>query len=288
MLRLALIGHGAWGQKIARTLQSFENIDVRVIAKEEDAGETDGVVVATPSATHAAVALPYIERGVPTFIEKPLATSVADAERIAAAARASKSLVFVGHLYVHHPGFVAFYSALPRIGRIKSIVCEGMNGSPRSDSSVLWDWLPHHLSMAHVIMERAPTSVAAQRTDKQNGELPAAATVVYQFDTVPLQCTVSWTAREKHMNMVVSGEAGTLVFDDTLEEKVSITLAGGVRQVIPAIMEPPLPRELRAFVDAVKVRAAHDESLDLGVAIVREIAAGEESIRRGESIEIES
>jgi predicted dehydrogenase len=139
ILRLGLVRRGRWGQAIERTLCSFPDVSLTVIARGDPVPGLDGVVIATPSATHAEVALPYIAAGIPTFIEKRMATAVADAERLRDAAEQSGAIVFVGHIFLHHPAFLAALDLLPKLGRLRYLACEGVNDRPRRDSSVLWD-----------------------------------------------------------------------------------------------------------------------------------------------------
>ena len=151
-LRLGLVGRGRWGRNIERTLLTFPDVSVAVIAKGENPRTgLDGVLIATQSAVHAEIALPYIEAGIATFIEKPMTTAPADAERIRNAAERSGAIVFVGHILLYHPAFLAALDLLPSLGTVRYLLCEGMNGNPRTDSSVLWDWLPHDLSIARAI-----------------------------------------------------------------------------------------------------------------------------------------
>jgi UDP-N-acetylglucosamine 3-dehydrogenase len=139
-LRLGLVGHGRWGRNIERTLLTFPDVSVAVIAKGENPRTgLDGVLIATQSAMHAEIALPYIEAGIATFIEKPMTTALADAERIRNAAARSGAIVFVGHILLYHPAFLAALDLLPSLGAIRYLLCEGMNGSPRADLSMLWD-----------------------------------------------------------------------------------------------------------------------------------------------------
>ncbi|WP_407662895.1 Gfo/Idh/MocA family oxidoreductase [Mycobacterium tilburgii] len=56
------------------------------------------VLIATHSITHAQVAFPFIRFGIPKFIEKPMATSQADAIRIREAGSRSGAPVIVGHI----------------------------------------------------------------------------------------------------------------------------------------------------------------------------------------------
>jgi predicted dehydrogenase len=68
-----------------------------------EAERPDGVIVATPNASHAANTLACIERRIPVLIEKPITHTVEDAERIIAAAGEAGLAVLVGHHRRHNP-----------------------------------------------------------------------------------------------------------------------------------------------------------------------------------------
>jgi predicted dehydrogenase len=60
-------------------------------------GSIDGAIVATPNHTHRAVAVPLLEAGIGTLIEKPLATSVEEGRAIVEAAQRGSAAVAIGH-----------------------------------------------------------------------------------------------------------------------------------------------------------------------------------------------
>ena len=66
--------------------------------------ELDAVAVATPVSSHAQVAQRVLAAGKHCFVEKPVAQSVADAERVGEAAVAAGRILMVGHLLEYHPG----------------------------------------------------------------------------------------------------------------------------------------------------------------------------------------
>ena len=63
----------------------------------------DGVVLATPNALHVEHALLCIEAGLPMLLEKPIAATVADGERLVRAADAAKARILIGHHRAHSP-----------------------------------------------------------------------------------------------------------------------------------------------------------------------------------------
>jgi len=67
-------------------------------------GDLDAVSIAVPTIHHARVAIPLLERGIPALIEKPLASTVEDADAILAAAERGSCQVAVGHVERFQPG----------------------------------------------------------------------------------------------------------------------------------------------------------------------------------------
>ncbi len=63
----------------------------------------DGVVLATPSQLHVAQGLACVEAGVPALIEKPVAVTVEDGQRLREAAEAANAKLLVGHHRQHSP-----------------------------------------------------------------------------------------------------------------------------------------------------------------------------------------
>jgi predicted dehydrogenase len=279
-LRLGLIGLGRWGRNIERTLLSFDDISLTLIGRGASApADLDAVLVATPGGTHAEVALPYIEKGIATFIEKPMTTSVADAERIWQAALVSNSLVFVGHTDLYNPAFQQAVDMLPALGPVRHLLFEGMNNRPRPELSVLWDWLPHHLAAARSVLGSDPTRAAtwAMSADWRLGT----AAVRFEFKSTPVLSMVSWQSPIRMRRMTIACEAGTLVFDDMKDTKLTLHRDGHEPSTPEYGGERPLTLEMRAFIDAVATGNSDRSHLEAAVAITRAIAAAERSANEG-------
>lgn len=70
----------------------------------------------TYSDSHADYAVMALEAGAHVFVEKPLATTVADAERVVAAARANGRKLIIGYILRHHPSWVRLISEARALG----------------------------------------------------------------------------------------------------------------------------------------------------------------------------
>ncbi|MHB1218741.1 MAG: Gfo/Idh/MocA family protein [Alphaproteobacteria bacterium] len=279
-LRLGLVGRGRWGRNIERTLATFPDVSVINIARGERRPESlDGVLIATPSASHAETALPYIEAGIATFIEKPMATSIQDAERIRDAAARSGAPVFVGHIYLYHPAFLAALALLPSLGPVRFLICEGANDSPRADSSVLWDWLPHDLSMARAVFGRDADSVRAWKLLGDSRAEVAASEI--QFGDTGVVSMMSWHSPVRTRRVTIVCDKGVVVFDDKAEARLAVHgRDGGVTHPLYS-PEPPLTCQIKAFLEAVHSRKLEAPHIETGMAIARAIAAVEHSIEAG-------
>lgn len=241
----------------------------------------DGVLIATPAATHARIALPYARAGVPTFIEKPMAASLKEAEVLAAAATSSGALVQVGHVHLHNPAYLKLKELRSRVGEVRWLSFEGMNRGPvRDDVSVLWDWGPHGVSMALDLLGQLPEAVQAWGTRVLRPRTRLYDTVHLRLlfaRNVEMVCALSWMAPEKRVRFTVAGTDGTLVFDDTADRKVALHAAGRVHYPRYS-RQPPLTRELLAFIRAIKTKRQTSGGAGEGLAVVRVLAAAERSL----------
>ena len=154
MIRVGIAGLGAAGRAFVPALRAHRGFELRAVAdpspsiRAEFAGERvaaypdldamlaegalDAVCIATPTEMHAAQARAAFAAGKHVLVEKPMATSLADAQSmIDAAARAGKILL-VGHSHSYDAP----------IARMRSLVEEGTLGAPRmANTWCFTDWV---------------------------------------------------------------------------------------------------------------------------------------------------
>lgn len=122
--------------------------------------DLDAVSIAVPTQAHAEVAVPLLERGLSCLIEKPLAASLEDADRILAAARRGGAKVAVGHVERFQPGL----KKVRELGlRPKFIECHRLAPfSFRSmDIGVVHDLMIHDLDLVLDMVGAEPVSLDA-------------------------------------------------------------------------------------------------------------------------------
>jgi predicted dehydrogenase len=180
-LNVAVIGAGHLGRHHARILSSLDGarlaavVDIvperaAAVASEWSAtalsdfrevlGRVDAAVVAVPTEAHAEVAVPFLERGVPVLVEKPMSRSVDDADRMLAAARTGGTILAVGHTERHNPAVAA---AMTLVAAPRFIEVHRLSAFPdRSlDIDVVFDLMIHDLDIILSIVRSDVTSIEA-------------------------------------------------------------------------------------------------------------------------------
>jgi predicted dehydrogenase len=188
-LRIAVAGLGYWGPNLARIFAAIDGCelawccDPSAQAREAVAGRfpyarftgdldevladpaLDAVALATPVPTHAESAVRVLQAGKHCFVEKPLAQSVAGAERVVAAAEAAGRVLMVGHLLEYHPGVQRLKQLVDsgELGeRIYYIYGNRLNlGKLRADENALWSLGAHDVSVVLYLADEEPSEVVA-------------------------------------------------------------------------------------------------------------------------------
>ena len=180
-VRLGVIGVGHLGRHHARILSAMPEARLTAVVdiNEERAaeiargsgttaltdyrelsGQVDGVVVAVPTELHAEIAVSFLERGTPVLVEKPMSRTLADADRMIAAAAAGNAVLAVGHTERHNP---AVAIALRLVKAPRFIEVHRLSAFPdRSlDIDVVFDLMIHDLDVILAIVGPEVVSIEA-------------------------------------------------------------------------------------------------------------------------------
>jgi predicted dehydrogenase len=183
--RVAVLGCGYWGSNHVRTLKSLGALyavsDANLaraegFASEQDClaippaeivsrDDVDAIIMALPPQYHTEYAIRAVENGKDVLVEKPIALTVADAERSVAAARAHSRLFMTGHVLRFHPAFIKLKSLIDNaeLGEVKYIHSHRLGlGKFHTENDALWDLAPHDLSMILAITGTAPVEVRGE------------------------------------------------------------------------------------------------------------------------------
>ena len=333
---IGVIGYGYWGPKLVRNFSRAAGCDVTAIADYNpehlsrigadypdvlvstdyrallDCGDIDAVAIATPVASHFAIARDALRAGKHVLVEKPLTTSVREAEELVELAERNNRLLAVDHTYLF-TGAVEKMRELVRAGELGDILYFDSTrinlGLFQHDVNVIWDLAPHDLSILLHVLDKKPIAVSAigaahAGTGKEN---LAYLTLTFDDNTLA-HFHVNWLAPRKVRQIIIGGERKMLVFDDMeSNEKIKIYDKGisveeadrnavyqslvhyRVGDMWAPHLDPTeaLLNECNHLVDCIQNNKKPINDGELALEVVRLLEAAETSMRRrGELVDV--
>jgi len=317
MKNIALVGAGYWGKNLARVLGELGRLRVICDTDEAVAGPiaekngatlvddlasvledegVDALVVATPAITHFEIASNALTAGKDVYVEKPLALDDRDARRLCALAAEHERILMVGHLLQYHPAYLKLLELVDagRLGRLQYIYSHRLNfGKIRTEENILWSFAPHDISMILGLAKSMPAKVDATGHSYLHGQNPDITTTHLEFASgVKAHVFVSWLHPYKEQKLVVVGDGGMAVFDDTrpLEEKLvlyshSVMWKGGQPEPNKADAEPialeanePLRNEMEHFLECVTTRKTPRTDGEEGTRVLSVLNAAQQAV----------
>lgn len=300
---LALVGVGKWGSNYLETAKNIKEVNLKYICSnnfnqsnssytvvKELSGllkykDIDGVIVATPASTHFEIGKIILDSGFNLLLEKPMTLSYKEAQVLAKIAKRKKRVLMVGHIYLYNPAFSLIKKYLKDLGDIRYFFSEGMgNGPIRVDTTALWDWAPHDLSMILEIIRQKPLFVSAFAYDKNSKILNS-----YNFYHLELEfkknikafINVSCSSQVKKRSFTIFGSKAIINFND-IDVKKKLTLIKNNKISFPHVSNrTPLEMELRSFCELIKEKKSNSVNIDQSSLIIKIIELCEKSIMKG-------
>ncbi len=280
-VRAAVVGVGHLGREHARILAALAGVELVAVVDIDRAraeavaaatgcravrdlrdlvGGVDAVTVAVPTAAHAEVGVPLLERGIGVLVEKPLARSVAEAERMLTAARGSGATFAAGHTERYNPAVTAVRSL---VSNPRFIEGHRLGTFPERslDIDVVLDVMIHDLDLMLSLVSADVTSIEAvgvpvltDRVDIANARLRFASGCIANL-------TASRISRERVRKVRFFQKDSYVAVDFAAQGAEAWQLVrppGGDPAIqggqLPVTQAEPLERELADFVGAVRER----------------------------------
>jgi predicted dehydrogenase len=245
-VRVGVVGLGYWGPNLARNLAAIPGCQLAWLCDADEHARTrlapsfpaarltgeldelladdqlDAIVLATPVPTHAELAIAVAEAGKHCFVEKPLATTTADAERAVQAADRAGRILMVGHLLEYHPAVARLKELIvsEELGELFYIYGNRLNlGKLRADENALWSLGAHDVSVVLHLIDEEPDECFAHGASYVR---PGVQDVVFCYLRFPsgivAHLHLSWLDPHKERRMTVVGARRMATFDDMLIE----------------------------------------------------------------------
>ena len=325
-INLGVIGYGYWGPNIVRNFFTASNCSVKAVADgrperlavlakifpsirgvktAEDIicdNEIDAVVIATPVFTHFALAKKALENGKHVLIEKPMTSTVAQAEELIELAEQKGLTLMADHTFLYTGA----------VQKMKELIDSDIVGTPRyfdssrinlglfqPDVNVLSDLAPHDISILTYLITELPLSINATGISHTHNNIENIAymTVNYNSDFIA-HFNCSWTSPVKVRQTLIGGDKKMIVYNDlepsekvrvydtsynhsTDDEKTKIMVDYRTGDVyIPKIsLSEALAGVANDFIQSIIQKKMPLANAQLGMQVVKILEASQESIK---------
>ena len=294
---------------LARARQRFPTVrTVPTVGDLLDDTTVEGVVIATPVATHYALARECLRAGRATFVEKPLASTVAEAEALVRLSEVAGVPLMVGHTFEYSPPVAKIKEIIASgsLGEIYYISAIRVNlGIHQRDVSVVWDLAPHDLSMLLYWLDETPSAVSMTDGAFVQPLISDVAFINLQFESGKIaNIQSSWLSPRKLRQTTIVGSHKMLIYDDTNTMEQVKVFDRGVEFREPEtfgefaltyrtgdILSPhvsaaePLQIEMDHFLECARTGMRPRTDGACGLRVVRVLEAIERSGRNGNRLE---
>jgi predicted dehydrogenase len=326
-VRIGIVGLGYWGPNVARNVAEHERSQLTWLCDRREhvlqttsrrhpqaavttsyeemlaAPDLDAVAIVTPVSTHYELARAALDAGKHVLIEKPLASSSAEADELMRRAEDAGLVLMPGHTFLYSPPVVRIKELLDagELGDIYFISLSRVNlGLHQPDVSVVWDLAPHDLSILSFWLGQMPVEITAMARSCVLPDTPDVAFVNMRYASGAVaHLELSWLSPVKLRRTSIVGSEKMVVYDDTSNEPIRIFDAGAelpqpetfgefrmtyrTGDIISPKVEAtePLSLEVADFCSAILDGVEPRSSAQLGYELVCTIEAIERALESG-------
>lgn len=254
-LGVAVVGYGYWGANLARNVQAAGTTDLvavvdpdpdRRAAAQRALGGVDvlesldaalardaveAVVIATPASTHVDAAIAALEAGRHVLVEKPLAMTPADADRVVATAERAARVLMVGHTFLYSTPVIRLREFIEQgeLGKIQYLYSQRLSlGRIRRDCNAMWNFAPHDVSIMLYLLREPVVEVTAKGfAFIQEGIDDVCFASLTFASGIGANLHVSWIDPRKTRTMTVVGDQKMAIYNDvSADQKIWLVDAG--------------------------------------------------------------
>lgn len=313
-MKVAVIGVGSMGRNHARVYSELPDVELVAVSDSEktlvdatakkynirayanyremlEKEKPEAVSIAVPTAMHEEVGMAAIDAGAHVLMEKPIAATVEEGQRLIEKARALKKQLMVGHIVRFNPAIQALKQKLDagELGRIYQILCRRAGPFPDRirDVGVIVDLAPHDIDIMRFLVGSNPLRVYAEIEQRIHTDHEDLLWSTLRFaDGIIGGLEINWLTPTKIRETLVLGERGLYRVDDLTQDLYFFENAQvkdvqwAALQTIKGVSEgsmtrfaisryEPLKAELQAFLKAVQDDSTVPVSGEDGLAALK-------------------
>jgi UDP-2-acetamido-3-amino-2,3-dideoxy-glucuronate N-acetyltransferase len=315
--KVALVGAGHWGKNLVR---NFAELGALSMVCDQDPGalaratqicpgvwtcaslsevlatpEIEAIAIASPAASHYALAKEALLVDKDVLVEKPLALKADEGQELVDLAEKGGRILMVGHILHYHPALQKLKAIIDagELGKIQYIYSNRLNiGKIRKEENILWSFAPHDISAMLLLLGEMPTEVSVQGGNYLQSNVADVTMTVLSFGSgVKGHIYVSWLHPFKEQLLVVVGDRRMAVFDDTSPDRKLVLYSHKIDwidrlpvarkaegEVAPVDAVEPLRTECAHFLECVQTRRKPRTDGAEGLRVLRVLQSCQQSL----------
>jgi len=287
-LRVGVIGTGNMGKNHARVYSEIARLAAVSDVFEASAKEVaekfgcnyytdykkmmekenlDAVSVVVPTRLHKEVVIDTLSRKVPTLVEKPIASSLAEARLMIKKAKKEKTFLMVGHIERFNPVVIQLKKLIEegKIGKVMSLLSIRVGISPPKEpnSDVALDLGIHDVDVFNYLLSDFPKKKRIIKTKLFTRNIADSATLLLEYETITGIIQTNWITPIKMRKLYISGTEGyaeldyinqrLVLYEKHLEIKLDesfydiVSLSENLKKELYVSKKEPLKEELKFF-----------------------------------------
>ena len=313
-MKVAVIGVGSMGRNHARVYSELAEAELVAVSDTDatlvgsvaekfgaraytdyrelfEKEKPEAVSIAVPTVLHEEVGMAALEAGAHVLMEKPIAATVEEGQRLIAKAQTVGRQLMVGHIVRFNPAIQALKQKLAAgdLGRIFQVFCRRAGPFPARirDVGVVVDLAPHDVDLMRFLTDADPVRLYAETEQRLHTDHEDLLWGVLRFaDGVTGSLEINWLTPTKVRETLVLGERGMFRVDDltqdlyfyenaqakdvqwaTLQALKGVSEGSMIRYAIPRF--EPLKAELQSFLKAIQDGKSTPVSGNDGLAALR-------------------
>ena len=293
-MKLAVIGTGYWGSKIVETVKKMKLpvtlYDVNDSIDGIVPSIIDGVIIATPAATHKDITKKILRKGINVLVEKPAFMNMAECNEIEPYTTQAK--LMSGHilLYNEHFNFLKQTVVDKEILHIEHRRLAW--GRLQRDINPILHYAPHDIAILDNLLKIMPDEIHSKGIYITRQAQPDFVTCNLKYGKVTVQLQMGWYYHEKVRDVSVVTDKGTLVWNDAENKSKWISqLIEDGRQIQHIDKNitftesvSPLQKQIQAFIDYCESSKLPDSDMAHTKRVTYIVECMEKSLKTGEVI----
>jgi predicted dehydrogenase len=237
-----------------------------------DKERPEAVSVVAPTAHHFQIGNEVLKRKIHLLLEKPIASTVAEAKKLIALAKRSGSVFTIGHIEHYNPVILRLKQLIDEggIGDITSVVCKRVGGFPPVEpkTDVIIDLAVHDIGIINFLLGKYPKAVWSHGSRTLHSHKIDAAKILLDYGDASGFIQANWITPVKIRTIAVTGTAGyveanyitqqLIHYENNMQrvndgfETFVKTLGEPKHRLINVDFTEPLENEIKAFLSRVR------------------------------------